>query len=57
LIAVILEVWRHSEHRRAHLDLAAELGPHLAGMDAFVSVERSKSLTEPGKLLSLFARG
>jgi heme-degrading monooxygenase HmoA len=53
LIAVIFEVWPHPEHRSAYLDLAAELRPHLADIDGFVSVERFESLTEPGKLLSL----
>ena len=53
MIAVIFEVWPHPEHRGAYLDLAAELRPHLAGIDGFVSVERFESLTEPGKLLSL----
>ncbi|MGD9511420.1 MAG: antibiotic biosynthesis monooxygenase [Geminicoccaceae bacterium] len=53
MIAVIFELWPHPEHRGAYLDAAAELRPHLAGIDGFVSVERFESLTEPGKLLSL----
>lgn len=53
MIAVIFEVWPHPEFRSQYLDLAAELRPHLAGIDGFVSVERFESLTEPGKLLSL----
>ena len=53
MIAVIFEVWPHPEYRGHYLDLAAELRPHLAGIDGFVSVERFESLTEPGKLLSL----
>jgi heme-degrading monooxygenase HmoA len=53
VIAVIFEVWPHPEHRGRYLDLAAELRPHLAGIDGFVSVERFESLTEPGKILSL----
>lgn len=53
MIAVIFEVWPHPEQRGAYLDIAAELRPHLAGIDGFVSVERFESLTEPGKLLSL----
>ena len=53
MIAVIFEVWPHPEYRGAYLDLAAELRPHLADIDGFVSVERFESLTEPGKLLSL----
>ena len=53
MIAVIFEVWPHPEYRGPYLDLAAELRPHLAGIDGFISVERFESLTEPGKLLSL----
>ena len=53
MIAVIFEVWPHPEHRGTYLDFAAELRPHLAGIDGFVSVERFESLAEPGKLLSL----
>jgi hypothetical protein len=33
LIAVILEVWRHPEHRGPYLDLAPELRPHLDGIE------------------------
>jgi hypothetical protein len=33
LIAVILEVWRHSEHRGSYLDLPPELRPHLDGIE------------------------
>ncbi|MFL5334710.1 MAG: antibiotic biosynthesis monooxygenase family protein [Geminicoccaceae bacterium] len=53
MIAVIFEVWPHPEHRRHYLDMAAELRPHLADIDGFISVERFESLTEPGKILSL----
>jgi heme-degrading monooxygenase HmoA len=53
MIAVIFEVWPHPEHRAGYFDLAAELRPHLDGVDGFVSVERFESLTEPGKILSL----
>jgi heme-degrading monooxygenase HmoA len=53
MIAVIFEVWPHPEHRSGYFDLAAELRPHLEGVDGFVSVERFESLTEPGKILSL----
>jgi hypothetical protein len=35
-----------------YLDLAAQLRPHLAQVDGFVSIERFASLTTPGKVLS-----
>ena len=53
MIAVIFEVWPHAEYRGAYLDLAAELRPHLVGIDGFVSVERFQSIADPGKMLSL----
>ena len=53
MIAVIFEVWPHPEHRSGYFDLAAELRPHLEGVDGFVSVERFESLTQRGKFLSL----
>lgn len=53
MIAVIFEV-RPAEGREGeYLDLAAALRPRLQEMDGFISVERFRSLTEPGKLLSL----
>ena len=53
MIAVIFEVWPDPDHRSAYLDIAAELKPLREQIDGFISVERFKSLTEAGKLLSL----
>ncbi len=53
MIAVIFEVWPDPDNKQKYLDLAAELGPLLDGIDGFVSIERFESLTEPGKILSL----
>jgi len=53
MIAVIFEV-RPAEGQTGHyLDLAAALRPSLETMDGFISVERFRSLSDPGKLLSL----
>jgi heme-degrading monooxygenase HmoA len=53
VIAVIFEVWPAPGHTQTYLDLAASLRPELEAIDGFVSVERFRSLAEPGKLLSL----
>lgn len=53
MIAVIFEVWPHTDHRGDYLDIAAALRPELEKIDGFVSVERFESLTEKGKILSL----
>ena len=53
MIAVIFEVLPHAEHRKAYLDTAADLRPHLEQIDGFLSIERFESLSQPGKLLSL----
>lgn len=53
MIAVIFEVWPASGHTQDYLDLAAALRDDLATSDGFISVERFRSLGEPGKLLSL----
>lgn len=53
MIAVIFEVWPHTEHRQRYFDWAAELKGELARIDGFISVERFQSLTDPGKVLSL----
>ncbi|HEY0207354.1 MAG TPA: antibiotic biosynthesis monooxygenase [Acetobacteraceae bacterium] len=53
MIAVIFEV-RPTEGRAGrYLDLAAALRPTLETIDGFLSVERFRSLSDPGKLLSL----
>jgi heme-degrading monooxygenase HmoA len=51
MIAVIFEVWPADRDR--YLDIAAELGPLLHGIDGFLSIERFESLTAKGKILSL----
>lgn len=53
MIAVIFEVWPADGRERDYLDLAADLRPELETIDGFISVERFRSITEPGKLLSL----
>jgi heme-degrading monooxygenase HmoA len=53
MIAVIFEVWPHSEHKQQYLDIAARLRPLLERIDGFISIERFESLSEPGKILSL----
>ncbi len=53
MIAVIFEVWPAEGHTQQYLDLAAALRDDLATIDGFLSVERFRSLSEPGKLLSL----
>lgn len=53
MIAVIFEVWPDPDHQDAYLDLAASLRQELESIDGFISVERFKSLTEEGKLLSV----
>ncbi|RWR25791.1 antibiotic biosynthesis monooxygenase [Sinirhodobacter populi] len=53
MIAVIFEAWVPGEAQAEYLDLAAELGPLLADIDGFISIERFQSLTTPGKVLSL----
>lgn len=53
MIAVIFEVYPDPERTQEYLDIAAELRPHLADIDGFISIERFASLTEEGKILSL----
>ncbi|MFM9845458.1 MAG: antibiotic biosynthesis monooxygenase family protein [Dongiaceae bacterium] len=53
MIAIIFEVWPAAGHEQRYFDLAAALKSELETMDGFISVERFRSLTEPGKLLSL----
>jgi heme-degrading monooxygenase HmoA len=53
VIAVIFEVWPAEGRTDQYLDLAAALRPELDGVDGFVSIERFRSLADPGKLLSL----
>lgn len=53
MIAVLFEVWPAQGRKQQYLDIAAELRPLLDQIDGFISIERFKSLAEPGKLLSL----
>ena len=53
MIAVIFEVEPAESRFDDYLDHAARLRPVLERMPGFISVERFRSLTDPGKLLSL----
>ncbi len=52
---VIFEVEPRDGLRETYLDMAASLRAELEQIEGFISVERFKSLTTPGKLLSLSA--
>jgi heme-degrading monooxygenase HmoA len=53
VIAVIFEVVPSGDGRERYLELAAELAPHLAAVDGFISIERFVSLSDPNRLVSL----
>ena len=53
MIAVIFEVTPAEGRMDDYLDHAARLRAELETMPGFISVERFRSLTDPGKLLSL----
>jgi heme-degrading monooxygenase HmoA len=53
MIAVIFEVTPAEGQDSRYLDLAAQLRPLLERIDGFISIERFRSLSAPGKLLSL----
>ncbi len=53
MIAVIFEVWPAKGEMGRYLELASALRADLEQIDGFISVERFKSLSTPGKLLSL----
>jgi heme-degrading monooxygenase HmoA len=53
MIAVIFEVALKDGQGDRYLDLAAQLRPLLERIDGFISIERFRSLAEPGRLLSL----
>lgn len=53
MIAAIFEVEPAEGRREDHLVIAADLRPLLEGIDGLVSIERSQSLAEPGRILSL----
>jgi heme-degrading monooxygenase HmoA len=53
MIAVIFEVLPRPGELQRYLEIAGKLRLELQAIDGFVSVERFKSLTTPGKILSL----
>ena len=53
MIAIIFEVTPAPGQRDRYLDIAAELKPHLAHIDGFISVERFQSLSDPARMLSI----
>jgi heme-degrading monooxygenase HmoA len=53
MIAVIFEAEPHADQQPAYLDAAAVWRPQLEQVPGFISIERFKSLTNPGKVLSL----
>jgi heme-degrading monooxygenase HmoA len=55
MIAVIFEAEPHAYQQQQYLDAAAVLRPQLEQVPGFISIERFKSRTIPGKVLSLSA--
>jgi heme-degrading monooxygenase HmoA len=53
MIAVLFEAWPDDGQGQRYLDVAATLRPELDTIEGFVSIERFRSLADPGKLLSL----
>lgn len=53
MIAIIFEVIPYVGERHRYLDLAGELRSEIEKIDGFISIERFKSLTMRGKILSL----
>jgi heme-degrading monooxygenase HmoA len=53
MYAVIFEVEPAPERTQEYLDIAARLRPELEKIDGFISIERFKSLSDDGKILSL----
>lgn len=53
MIAVIFEVEIAEGQEARYLDLAAALRPTLEAIDGFLSIERFRSLADPGRVLSL----
>lgn len=51
--AVIFEVEPQPDRVQEYLDIAQTLRPELEKIDGFISVERFRSLTNEGKILSL----
>jgi heme-degrading monooxygenase HmoA len=53
MYAVIFEVEPEAGREQDYLDIAARLRPELEKIDGFISIERFKSLSQEGKILSL----
>jgi heme-degrading monooxygenase HmoA len=53
MYAVIFEVEPEPDRFEEYLDIAAKLRPELEKLDGFVSIERFRSLSQEGKILSL----
>jgi heme-degrading monooxygenase HmoA len=53
MYAVIFEVEPEPDRLQDYLDIAAKLRPELEKIDGFVSIERFRSLSQEGKILSL----
>ena len=53
MIAVIFEVKVDPEHEDQYLEIAETLSIALNGIDGFIGIERFRSLSVTGKLLSL----
>jgi heme-degrading monooxygenase HmoA len=53
MYAVIFEVEPEPDRIEEYLDIAAKLRPELEKLDGFVSIERFRSLSQEGKILSL----
>ena len=53
MYAVIFEVEAEPDRVQDYLDIAARLRPELEKIDGFISIERFRSLSHEGKILSL----
>jgi heme-degrading monooxygenase HmoA len=53
MYAVIFEVEPEAGREQDYLDIAARLRPELEKIDGFISIERFRSLSQEGKILSL----
>jgi heme-degrading monooxygenase HmoA len=53
MYVVIFEVEPETGRVQDYLDIAASLRPELEKIDGFISIERFKSLSQEGKILSL----
>ena len=53
MIAVIAENFLKDGQEQEFLDISTRIRPSIEAIDGFLSVERFKSLSQPGKILSL----